>query len=97
MNNTNRPDLGLFRGCSCRLFPCGGLFGSGGFFLAGFEFEGDLAVFKFEVGGEGSAFLGDEARDEVGLADGEDFFDLLTRDFALAEGFSHAEFALADI
>ena len=89
--------LGLFRGFSCRFFTGGGLFGGGGFFLAGFEFESDLAVFDFEIGGEGAAFFGDETRDEIGLADGEDFFDLLARDFFLAKGFSHAEFAFADI
>ena len=92
-----------FRGCSCAPalggFHCflprsGGLFFSGG---AGFEFEDDFVFFEFEVGGEGFAFFADEAGDEVGFADGEDFFDLFAGDFFLAQGLAHAEFALADI
>ena len=72
----------------------GGLFFSGG---AGFEFEDDFVFFELEVGGEGFAFFADEARDEVGFADGEDFFDLLARDFFLAQGLAHAEFALSGV
>jgi hypothetical protein len=72
----------------------GGLFFSWG---AGFEFEDDFVFFELEVGGEGFAFFADEAGDEVGFANGEDFFDLLAGDFFLAKGLAHAEFALADI
>lgn len=83
--------LGDLRGF---LFRRGGLFFARG---AGLKLKGDLAVIQLEIGGEGFAFFADEARDEVGFPNSEDFFYLLAGNFFLAKSFAHAEFAFANI
>ena len=55
------------------------------------KFETDFAFVQFQVRGKGAAFFGNEFREEIGLAGGDEFLDLLLWDFALQDHFADAE------
>ena len=77
--------------------PSGRFFGCRRLTLAFLKLEADFILFQLEESRKRSAFFRDEAVDEIGLALGDEFFDLLAGDFLLAKGFSHSELARARI